>query len=390
MKKSRKNIFAYILMTLAFLLTSVGAEAAGKGNPIFLNYNQINNIQALTINGVSMVPLRGVGSIVGAEVDWNASTKTIRLVKDDLVNTLQLNSKLATRQEGDRKSEISLSRAPEVINGSSYVPLRYMAESMDLKVDWDSNTSSVKIYEYFLYQGKKIFFGMDEKDLISLLGNPDLQMKDESYDYLFYRGDYKDLLIIALEKGKVKSFTSSAESLKYRNFVYGSQDQDETAGLTIIRDEHEKNRIVGLGYNLYLNPIGSKESLAVNERIIYELTNSFRAYNGVAALGFSEKLSDVARDHSEEMAKNNYFSHTSLAGLEPSDRISLAGIRWQSCGENIAAGNSTALKTFEQWVNSLGHRKNMLQQVGDLGVGGAVNQKSQYKYYYGQNFALAR
>jgi uncharacterized protein YkwD len=76
------------------------------------------------------------------------------------------------------------------------------------------------------------------------------------------------------------------------------------------------------------------------------------------------------------MAKNNYFSHTSLDGTQFADRISRAGYQWRGAGENIAKGQRTPADVMNAWMNSSGHRANILNcGFRDLGVGLAYDAK---------------
>lgn len=106
------------------------------------------------------------------------------------------------------------------------------------------------------------------------------------------------------------------------------------------------------------------------EVAIFELANAARAAAGVAPLICDAELAAVARAHSEDMCARDYFSHTSPDGSSPGDRVSAAGLSHSGIGENIAAGNGTADATHEQWMNSSGHRRNILNpDYTRLGVG---------------------
>ena len=92
-----------------------------------------------------------------------------------------------------------------------------------------------------------------------------------------------------------------------------------------------------------------------------ELINRYRQENGMAPLKVSGALAVAAQLHSEDMAAQNYFSHTSLDGRTFVDRIRQAGYTYNTwLGENIAAGYDTAQAVFEAWRSSTGHNANML------------------------------
>lgn len=112
-------------------------------------------------------------------------------------------------------------------------------------------------------------------------------------------------------------------------------------------------------------PLSFVEEVAAE---IHRLTNIEREKAGVLALEDDAALSDIAQSHSEDMAENNYFSHTNLEGCDLSCRFALEGYDALSWGENIAWRSSTALPSAEEaafmfvvsWMNSQGHRDNML------------------------------
>ena len=88
------------------------------------------------------------------------------------------------------------------------------------------------------------------------------------------------------------------------------------------------------------------------------------------------------------MAANDYFSHVSQNGATFVDRIEAEGYP-RPRSENIAAGNSTAAATMDQWMNSAGHRANILDCTAkDMGLGVASNPSSTFGTYWTQDFGL--
>ena len=124
------------------------------------------------------------------------------------------------------------------------------------------------------------------------------------------------------------------------------------------------------------------------EQKLLTLINSYRKSNGLTELQSSPMLTKAAAAHSQDMAQNNYFSHTSKSGQSPFDRMSAAGYNYNTYrGENIAAGNSSAERTFEQWKNSAPHNANMLSKnYKAIGIGLGYNNSSTYKYYWTTKF----
>ena len=131
--------------------------------------------------------------------------------------------------------------------------------------------------------------------------------------------------------------------------------------------------------------------LRVFERRVFELTNAERIKNGLRPLIWSDSLAAVARAHSEDMAHNGYFSHTGLDGSSPWDRLARAGIQYWNAAENICAGYSTPEAAVNAWMNSSGHRANILNgSLTHLGVGVAYLDNSRYRYYATQMFITSR
>ncbi|SHN30563.1 CAP domain-containing protein [Gracilibacillus kekensis] len=110
------------------------------------------------------------------------------------------------------------------------------------------------------------------------------------------------------------------------------------------------------------------------ERQVVDLTNQERQKQGLPALKLDKKLSQVARQKSKDMATNGYFSHNSPTHGSPFDMMQQAGINYRTAGENIAKGQRTPEEVVYGWMNSEGHRANILN--GDfthIGVGYVEN-----------------
>lgn len=130
---------------------------------------------------------------------------------------------------------------------------------------------------------------------------------------------------------------------------------------------------------------GGESGLAAFEARVLELTNQFRDANGKAPLANDAKLNAAAEDWSRSMADGDFFRHSSPAQVEEQ------GYEWRSWGENIAAGQTTPESVVNGWINSPGHRANMLSDnFKEIGVGyhylandtGSVN----YRHYWTQVF----
>jgi len=111
---------------------------------------------------------------------------------------------------------------------------------------------------------------------------------------------------------------------------------------------------------------------AINEfeREVIRLVNQIRVENGLSELETDEELSRVARIKSQDMKDNGYFSHTSPTYGSPFDMMQSFGISYSSAGENIAKGQSSPQAVVNAWMNSSGHRANILNSsYTAIGVG---------------------
>ncbi|MBM7572583.1 CAP domain-containing protein [Aquibacillus albus] len=107
---------------------------------------------------------------------------------------------------------------------------------------------------------------------------------------------------------------------------------------------------------------------------VIELTNQERQNNGLPPLKQDQPLTNAAQMKSEDMANNNYFSHNSPTYGTPFDMLQSQGIEYTTAAENIARGQQSAQEVVEGWMNSPGHRKNILnKKVTHIGVGYASN-----------------
>jgi uncharacterized YkwD family protein/spore coat assembly protein SafA len=121
------------------------------------------------------------------------------------------------------------------------------------------------------------------------------------------------------------------------------------------------------------------------ENQVISLTNQERAKNGLKPLTANWQLSRVARYKAMDMRDNNYFSHTSPTYGDPFTMIKHFGISFTAAGENIAAGQATPQEVVQAWMNSPGHRANILNSTyTDIGVGYAAGGSEHY--YWVQQF----
>ena len=137
----------------------------------------------------------------------------------------------------------------------------------------------------------------------------------------------------------------------------------------------------------YRSPLAADGTATSDESEVVRLVNLERQVANLPPLAWDNALGAAAWGHSDDMAQQNYFNHTSLDGRQFNERITAAGYSYSTCGENIAAGYSTPQAVMNGWMNSSGHRANILSaSFCDIGVGYAFASGSAYSYYWTQDF----
>jgi uncharacterized protein YkwD len=111
---------------------------------------------------------------------------------------------------------------------------------------------------------------------------------------------------------------------------------------------------------------------------VVELTNAERKKQGCNPVEPDDRLDEASVGHSEDMADRDYFDHSTPEGVGPGERADDAGYdAWGA--ENIAMGYRTAEDVMEGWMNSEGHRRNILNcDLADIGVGIADSSRGLY------------
>ncbi len=132
------------------------------------------------------------------------------------------------------------------------------------------------------------------------------------------------------------------------------------------------------------NTTVTSSNLSYEQKVV-ELVNIERQKAGLPALKMDSAISNVARAKSKDMAVNNYFAHQSPTYGSAGDMLRQFGIKWSAWGENIAAGQRTPEIVVNAWMNSPGHRANILSSnFSKIGVGYETNSSG--RPYWTQMF----
>ncbi|MFH1132464.1 MAG: CAP domain-containing protein [Pseudomonadota bacterium] len=122
------------------------------------------------------------------------------------------------------------------------------------------------------------------------------------------------------------------------------------------------------------------------ETDVFNLVNKVRAQNSLKAYDCDSIASQVAHQYSQYMCDAQFFSHQAPDGSLPWDRLKAAGATFSAAGENIAAGQPTPQQVMDSWMNSPGHKANILQTMfTHIGVG-YITCNDMMVHYWTQNF----
>ncbi len=271
---------------------------------------------------------------------------------------------------------------------------------------------------------KNIKIGDNKAYVISNIGKPSrIDYSEYNFKWYVYNEDLNKFAMVGIEEDNVVALYSNGidsneidirlnsnrdfvrekySPLEYKKkgntrYVINSDNQYDILDIgknyvTVFYDIHEDNKVCG--YQIIskkaestlngIYPQGNdrlQESFEVQTK---DLVNTERTKNNLNILSYSEKATTSSRKHSEDMMIKNYFDHTNKENKSPFDRMEEEGINYKNAGENIAAGQSSAIYAHHAWMNSLGHRKNILGDYKYIGVG--VMFGGYYNIYYTQNF----
>ena len=265
------------------------------------------------------------------------------------------------------------------------------------------DTENIKSYE-------DIKIGDDKESVISKIGLPDRKdLSEYGFTWYVYNRFKNNFIMVGIENEKVVGLYSNSlnscetkgikigdklgdvrekyKPIEYKKkgnikFVVESKNQfdillEDDKYITLFYDIHNNSKV--RSYQIIDKNIENKTSdiyPVFNEQLKYsfemqtiDLINSERDKNDLDRLTFSEKAKISSEKHSEDMKENNYFDHLNKENETPFDRMKKEDIIYSIAGENIAAGQINSVYAHEALMNSLGHRKNILGDYENVGVG---------------------
>ncbi|MEB3101645.1 CAP-associated domain-containing protein [Ferviditalea candida] len=444
-------LLAFLSLALVpFMITSVFAE-----RPIFVKIDgQLENFSKDPIleNGTTLIPFRGIFGRLGYSVEWDTNGGIVTGTKGNHTIRLQAGSKVGAIDGLPR----FLTAPPKIVDGTTYVPLRFVSEAAGWKVQWlsaertvmiDSPVTSqsgsgagqadskaqaqtqLKEAPAFEFQG--ISLGDEERDVLQKLGKPARKdLSEYGFQWYIYNSDYAKYIQVGMKDGRVvavytnslawtsrdgihigsprsdivKVFGNSLDSIvyagaggkvelmfsdtneigrnlidnRYYGFFFYDIEKNQTLTSIMLIDKDVESMFNPL------NPPAGSELTASYEKEIFDLSNAIRTRMGKPAFRWDDQAATAARKHSRDMAVNHYFEHNDLQGNDPFVRMEKEGLAFSMAAENIAAGQRNAIFAHEAWMNSSGHRKNILSANERLGVGTAYDDK--HRMFYTQDF----
>lgn len=276
-------------------------------------------------------------------------------------------------------SRVAFDQPPIIVHDRTMVPMRAVFEKLNLMVQW---------------------FG-EEQRITAVDDNINITMFiDEPYIYVNGEGRRIDAAPFIVNDRTLVPLRAISESV-------GGQVEWDSASRTVTIEIEEESAPDNISDKTQSDNISDKEpqtppsdnisdkktdetadekSDEALEKKVLELVNAERAVYGIKPLVWNDKLAKVAREHSRDMIERGFFSHENPDGKSPFDRLRDANIRYTCAAENIAAGQSSPEMAVEEWMNSEGHKMNILNpSLTALGVGMA--RGGDYGIYWTQNFA---
>ena len=269
---------------------------------------------------------------------------------------------------------VEFDTTPFIEQERTLVPIRAITEAMDFDVDWNeynrtaviSNSAKsvsitidsnyIDVYDYGNGMNKVVYI-----DVPAVIKNDrtyiPLRVVSEAFDATVEWFDRSNTIKIEYEAPNNTPVVTEEQKLPVDdNLITGSDTEQED----IFDPEEYVSEVVNL-------------------------VNKERANVGLPELKEDKRLDAVAQGHSEDMAENNFFDHTNLQGKSPFDRLRDNNIRFMAAGENIAWGHTSPEEVVEGWMESKGHRENILSEnFGKIGVG--IAESSYNTFYWTQVF----
>ena len=303
-----------LTLCLTFLLLCSSLFAT-PSIPIYANNKLVDSTSTpayISANQKTMIPVRAVGEVLGLQVDWQ-SPEVILSGKHQVTNqtlTVRINS----RSQNLWLNGSLLTNCIEIKEGRSYITLRVLAESFGYIVDW---------------KNKSVYIS---NPIINVPSIPPTTDQPETS-----------------EPTTPPTTDDNTPEVDKPVLPPSTNEPDDNTPET--------------------TPPATNTQTSFENQVL-TLVNQERAAAGLSALSMDEDLRKVARIKSTDMRTNNYFSHASPTYGSPFDMMKQFGISYRAAAENIAQGYTTPEAVVKGWMNSSGHRANILNSnFTHIGIG---------------------
>ncbi len=341
--------------------------------------------EPVVINGTMLVPIRGIFEKIGANFIWNENDESVKITYGNYVITQKIGNKelVMFNTSSNKRKSIELEEPAQLIKGRVMIPLRQTVGAIrQAKLTWDdkSRTAYIEAKPFtkeplFISIGNSVIqMEYSRMQIENILGTPSrVATAGNGSVFYTYARDYTNYILIGFVNNKVSYVMSNAKNFYCEGYKVGAKfvSAPEKEDYLIYFESSTERTIDSIIVKKY--GVVPAVSVEETERQIFDLTNAMRIKHDLNTLVWNDDLAMVAKGHSRDMTENNFFDHENLNGQKPSDRARNAGIKYARYGENILSAseiaNNNAFLAYVLWFNSPSHRKNLLGNYTELGVG---------------------
>ncbi|SMP67224.1 Cysteine-rich secretory protein family protein [Anoxynatronum buryatiense] len=386
----------------------------------------------ISSEGRVLVPARWIAEALGLRVSWQETTR--QAVFEDAHQQTVLTIGSSTAQIGQHT--VRLDSPAAVLQGRTYVPLRFVTEAFGARVAWDPQARQVNIESFQslttrlkqLFQIQGIGLGDPAALVVTLWGEPLEKLPSEyAFEWWIYHDNYRNYVQVGVEKDRVAALYTNGthwesdsglaagslqtavrqilgkplewiekgqnrylrdgkkhsdlfllEDIAYGEFYYDIHENHQVTAIQVILKQSEESMNGFLGNQ-------RPELEKSYSRQLFLLANALRTRMGLPAFQWNEQAAQAAEKHSRDMGVKDYFSHETPEGRTFVQRLTAEGLRFTKAGENIAA-NLNAINAHEALMNSPGHRANLLSDMTHLGTGSSQGHQGTFELLHTQKF----
>ena len=423
-------LMTVVMLTAAPVMAATPPAIVLDGQRLLLPSGEPGPV--ISAEGRVLVPARWIAEALGVKVTWNETTR--QAVFEDAYQRTVLTIGSTTALIGEQT--VRLDSPAAVIQGRTFVPLRFVTEAFGARVAWNAQARQVNIESFQLltanlkqlFQIQGIGLGDPASLVTALWGEPLEKLPSEySFEWWIYHDQYQHYVQVGVAQNRVAALYTngthweSATGLTAASVqgavrqAFGKplewiekgqtrylRDTNKHSDLFLLEavaygefyyDIHENNHITAVQVILKQTEEGMSSFLGNQRpeledsyrRQLFLLANAVRTRMGYPAFQWNEQAAQAAAKHSRDMGSRDYFSHETPEGRTFVQRLTAEGLRFSKAGENIAA-NLNAINAHEALMNSPGHRANLLSDMTHLGTGTSQGHGGTFELLHTQKF----